>query len=161
MAFLREDRAWTYPSTKDFSDTKPLGSEMGLDADYRQLVADQLTRLGIPTHVVAIDVLTASKTPDGHELFVVMLKVIEWDREAAVRLLLAQGFLEAGIRRAIASTWLPEVSTFGGVWLRVSARLQSGAPARELKRILRILNGMAGGCAAASPADEAQIARSD
>jgi hypothetical protein len=124
----------------DFADTRPLGSDTGLDGDYRQLVVDQLVRLGIPLHLV--DVLLAGQTPDGREMFVVMLKVVGWEREASVRLMLAQGFLEAGLRRALEASWLPEVSEFGGVWLRVSTRLQSGPPARDLRSVVQVVNEM-------------------
>jgi hypothetical protein len=129
-------------SNEDFADTRPISSETGLDADYRQMVVDQLIRLGIPLHIVEVDVLLAGQTPDGRELFVAMLKIVAWEREAGVRLLLAQGFLEAGLRRALEATWLPEVSAFGGVWLRVSSRLQSGPPARDLRCVVQVVNEM-------------------
>ena len=126
----------------DFADTKPLSSDTGLDGDYRQLVVDQLVRLGIPLQLVDVEVMLAGQTADGRELFVVMLKLVEWERESCVRLLLAQGFLEAGLRRALEASWLPEVSEFGGIWLRVSKRLQMGAPARDLRSVVQVVNEM-------------------
>jgi hypothetical protein len=146
-------------SNEDFADTVPASSETGLDADYRQLVVDQLIRLGIPLHVVDVEVLLAGQTLDGRELFVAMLKVVAWEREASVRLLLAQGFLEAGIRRALEATWLPEVSDFGGVWLRISTRLQSGPPARDLKSVVQVVNEMTRSWESLLPPGEAQPSR--
>jgi hypothetical protein len=129
-------------SNDDFADTKPFNSEHALDEDYRQLVLSQLIRLGIPLHVVDVDVLLAGQTPDGREIFVAMLKIVAWEREAGVRLLLAQGFLEAGVRRALEASWLPEVSEFGGIWMRISTRLQSGPSARDLRSVVQVVNEM-------------------
>jgi hypothetical protein len=51
-----------------------------------------------------------------------MLRLISWQRKSVVRLLLGFPLIESSVRKAIAASWLEDVSRFDGLWLHTSSQ---------------------------------------
>lgn len=109
-------------------------------AEYMRIVEDQLARLGVPERAVRRQVRYEGLQTDRRAGFGVYLSLEEWDRASGPLLMLAQGFLEAAIRKAAEASWVSEVTILRGVWLRATA----AAKAPEAAQLLRELIDLAG-----------------
>ena len=99
-----------------------------LHADYRALAMKQLGKIGIPEDCVDLDVGATSHA--GRAVYNVKIRVVRWERNTGMRLLVSLPALEARMRKAVAGSWLGGVSDFGGVWVHASSRL----PEPEVER---------------------------
>lgn len=120
---------------RPFSGRKEVGSPSRtgeaakrLHADYRAMVAEQLTGMGIPEDCVDLEVGASSK--GDRVVYNVKIRVIRWERNTGMRLLVSLPALEARMRKTVAKSWLGSVSDFGGVWVHASSQL----PAPEVER---------------------------
>ena len=104
--------------------------------EYRALIVDQLVRGGVNAECVEIEVRQAGKARDGQQVFVGMLRLVQWERTSAVRLLLGLPILESRLRRAVRGSWLRELSHFGGVWVHASGQLQDTQAMQDLRTMV-------------------------
>lgn len=104
--------------------------------EYRELIMDQLTRGGIGAACVDLEIREAGQLRDGRAVFLGMLRLVCWERRSAVRLLLGLPILEAKVRRQAASSWLADVSHFGGLWLHASGQLQGTTALADLRNLV-------------------------
>lgn len=100
-----------------------------LHTEYRTLAARHLQQIGIAEDWVALDVGITSHR-DGRTVCNVKIRVIRWDRNTGIRLLVSLPALEARMRKAVANSSLASVSDFGGIWVHASSQL----PAVEVER---------------------------
>lgn len=107
-----------------------------LHEDYRDLVVRELGRLGVPEEMLDVEIVSFGYAPDGRETYGALLKLVAWERAAVARLLLGPALLEMKVRKAISESWLPQVSLFAGLWVRVSSRLTTGEAGSALKDML-------------------------
>ena len=104
--------------------------------EYRSLIIDQLARGGVNAECVEIEVRQAGKARDGHQVFIGMLRLVQWERTSAVRLLLGLPILESRLRRVVRGSWLRDLSYFGGVWVHASGRLQDSSAMEDLRTMV-------------------------
>ena len=64
------------------------------------------------------------------------LRVVKWDRESALRLLLGLPTLEQRVQRAVHASLLGDIAHFRGVWVHASSRLHCSEAAGELNAAL-------------------------
>lgn len=115
--------------------TQPQGT-CSLEEEYLGIVLHVLARLGIPPQVVSVEIVSFSCAPDGRQAYGALLRLVAWDKPAVLRLLLGHGLLEAKVRKILADSWLPEVSLFAGLWVRLSSRLSASPAGAELKTMV-------------------------
>jgi len=108
---------------------KPVG---GLQVEYQSLIASQFRRWGISATCTTIEVRKLGKAPDGYDVFVGLVRLSQWERESALRLLIGLPLIESKVRKAMRSTWLADFSHFGGLWLHSSEQVQHTPELREL-----------------------------
>jgi hypothetical protein len=108
----------------------------GLEVEYQQLIARQFQRWGIKPGCVTVEVRQLGRAPDGYDVFVGMVRLTQWERASALRILLGLPLLETKVRRTVRSTWLADYSHFGGLWLHASEGLHAMAGAGELRDML-------------------------
>jgi hypothetical protein len=65
-----------------------------------------------------------------------MVRLNVWERESGLRLLLGLPVLEGRVRKSVRSTWLADLSHFGGLWLHVSERLYVEQQLGEVRDLL-------------------------
>lgn len=106
-------------------------------AEYVRILEDQLARLGVPEPAVRRQIRYEGVQTDRRDGFSVYLCMEKWDHVAGPRLMLAQGFLEAGIRKAVEASWVSEVSFLRGVWLRTGAAAQAPQAASMLRELIQ------------------------
>ncbi|WP_299763825.1 hypothetical protein [Ramlibacter sp.] len=111
-------------------------SGRGLEAEYEGLIASQCHSWGIADDVVTIEVRQIGRAPDGRDVYLGMVRLAQWERDSALRLLLGLPLLEAKIRKMVRALWLGEVSHFGGLWLHASEQLNATPAMRELRELL-------------------------
>lgn len=126
----------TQPLT-DYHPSNPSGH--GLEVEYQTLIATQFRRLGITTSSTTIEVRTIGHDAQGHDILVGMVRLHQWERVSALRLLLGLPVLEARIRKLVRATWLADYSHFGGLWLHASEQLYGASGAQELRGLIRSL----------------------
>ena len=107
-----------------------------ITAEYRDIVMDQIARGGVSASSVELDVRAAGKLRDGRVNYVGMLRLVQWERPSAVRLLLGLPILESRVRRLVRGSWLNDVSHFGGLWLHASGQLQDSDAMEDLRMLL-------------------------
>jgi hypothetical protein len=96
---------------------------------YESLLARELRHIGVPGECVHVEV--GQKALDnGRELCNIKLRIVRWERSAALRLLVGLPLLETRVRQAVAATELAESTQFAGIWLHSSGSL----PAPEIER---------------------------
>ena len=128
-------------SSEHQTDFRELGHfSDGLGAEYRRLIGSQLQRLGVPENCASIEVRLTGRRAK-REVYVAVIRFVEWDRNAAVRLLLGLPLLDMKIRKAVRGLWLADVSIFDGVLLQASEQVQKPAPAAELRELVVSLTG--------------------
>ncbi len=81
------------------------------------------------------------QAPDGFDVFVGLVRLVRWERESGLRVMLGMPLLEAKIRKAVRATWLADYSHFAGLWLHASERMKIPAELRELLGALAPLPG--------------------
>lgn len=129
---------------EDAADTDYLpvnGQGEGLETDYQGLIASHFRRWGVSNHCITIEVRKIGQAPDGFDVFVGLVRLVRWERESALRVMLGVPLLEAKIRKAVRATWLADYSHFGGLWLHASERMKVPAELRELLGALAPLPG--------------------
>lgn len=141
MGFL--SRWLAHRRAPQFGETLP--EEFGHDTSgiadaYRDLLAHELQRWGIPERAAALDIRHVGHSATGGA-FVAILRLVEWDRDASLRLMLGLPFLEKRLRDALQSHWLAEVSGFTGVWLHASEKMLAAPGIGELRELLAGLTG--------------------
>jgi hypothetical protein len=104
--------------------------------EYASLIKEQLVRGGVAISCVDIDVRQAGESRDGRHIFVGMLRLTNWERTSAIRLLLGLPILESRLRRAVRGSWMRDLSHFGGVWLHASGQLQDTHAMEDLRAIV-------------------------
>ena len=104
--------------------------------EYRSLIIEQLNRGGVSATCVEIDVKSAGKGRGGLPVFVGMLRLANWERTSAIRLLLGLPILESRLRRAVRGSWMRDLSHFGGVWLHASGQLQETQAMEDLRSVV-------------------------
>lgn len=107
-----------------------------ITSEYRTILHDQLVRGGVLPRCVEVEVHPVGKSGDGRPAFVGMLRLVSWERTSAIRLLLGLPILESRLRRAVRSSWLHEVSHFGGVWVHASGQLQHPHTMQDLRMLI-------------------------
>lgn len=112
---------------EDAADTDYLpvnGEGEGLETDYQGLIASHFRRFGVSNHCITIEVRKIGQSHDGFDVFVGLVRLVRWERDSALRVMLGMPLLEAKIRKAVRATWLADYSHFGGLWLHASDKLQ-------------------------------------
>jgi hypothetical protein len=104
--------------------------------EYRSLILDQLVRGGVSSGCVEIEVKQGGKSRDGRFVYIVMLRLVRWERSSALRLLLGLPILESRLRRSSRGSWVSELSHFGGIWLHASGQLQDTLAMEDLRSLL-------------------------
>jgi hypothetical protein len=112
----------------------------GLGAEYKRLVAGQLQRLGVPEKCASIEVRLTGRRAQ-REVYIAVVRFVQWDRTAAVRLLLGLPLLDMKVRKAVRGLWLADVSVFDGVLLQASEEVQQPAATAELRELVVSLTG--------------------
>jgi len=135
--FLREARARRGPPLDPDSDYHPSDRKgEGLEVEYQGLIATQFRRWGISTSCITIEVRKIGRAPDGFDVLVGMVRLAQWERNSALRVLLGLPLLESKVRKAVRGTWLADYSHFGGLWLHASERLYNDPGMGELRELL-------------------------
>ncbi len=133
--FARSGGPATGGELDDAADTDYLpehGNGEGLETDYQGIIAAHFRRFGVSNSCVTIEVKKIGQAPDGYDVFVGMVRLMRWERNSALRLLLGLPLLESKIRKTVRSTWLADYSHFTGLWLHTSDQLQVPEELREL-----------------------------
>jgi hypothetical protein len=135
--FARELRARKHDEREPDSDYHPSAPRgEGLEVEYQNLIADQFRRWGIAPGAVTIEVQLFGRAPDGFNVFVGMVRLAQWERASAMRVLIGLPLLEAKVRKLVRGTWLADFSHFGGLWLHASESLASGPGAAEMRELM-------------------------
>lgn len=136
--FAREARARKGEALEADSDYHPSDRKgVGLEVEYQTLIATQFRRWGIATGAVTIEVRKIGHAPDGFDVLVGMVRLAQWDRTSALRVLVGLPLLEHKVRKAVRGTWLADFSHFGGLWLHASEQLHGDAAGMgELRDLL-------------------------
>ncbi|MEO5672574.1 MAG: hypothetical protein ABIR26_17960 [Ramlibacter sp.] len=121
------------------SDYHPSSERGGLEVEYQKLVAAQFRHWGVAMGCVTIEVRKIGVAADGYDVFVAMVRLMQWHRPSAIRVLLGLPVLEAKIRKAVRSTWLADHAHFVGLWLHSSEQLQETAGMTELRELVKDL----------------------
>ena len=108
------------------------GAGEGLEAEYRELISGHFVRWGIRKESVTIEVKKSGQAPDGLDVFVAMVRLVKWDRNSGVHLLLGLPLMENKIRKTVRATWLADYSHFAGMWVHASENLQAADDLRSL-----------------------------
>lgn len=123
------------------TDYQSLGETAGgLDAEYRRMVTHHLQRWGVPDSCATVQI---QQLPDqaGKEVFVAVVCLVSWDRNAIIRVLLGLPLLDKKIRKAVEVSWLADLSIFRGVQLKVAESLHGTAASTELRHLVVTLTG--------------------
>lgn len=135
--FAREEQARKGGRLDPDSDYHPSDRDgEGLEVEYQGIIATQFRRWGIETGCITVEVRQIGRAPDGYDVFVGMVRLNEWRRESALRVLLGLPLLEAKVRKMVRGTWLADVSHFGGLWLHASEQLHATGQLGELRELL-------------------------
>ena len=97
----------------------------GLEREYEEVVRAQLARLGVPQETVEVQVRPAGTMQDGRSIYLGMVRLVQWDARTSFRLLVALPLLEAKTRQSLDTSWLMDVSHFGGLWVHASAAIRT------------------------------------
>lgn len=133
---------------EDVADTDYLpvnGEGEGLETEYQSLIAAQFRRWGVSNQCITIEVRRVGQAHDGFDVFAGMVRLVRWDRDSALRVMLGLPLLEAKIRKAVRATWLADYSHFAGLWLHASERMKVPGELRELLATLAPLPGQPAG----------------
>ena len=135
------------------SDYHPSGERgQGLEVEYQRLIAAQFRRWGIAMGCVSIEVRKIGTAADGYDVFVAMIRLMQWERHSALRVLLGLPLLEAKIRKAVRETWLADYAHFVGLWLHSSEHVHDTEGMSELRRLMKGLAPLPPAAAASTEA---------
>jgi hypothetical protein len=95
--------------------------DVSIRSEYMEQILAQLRRYHIPGETVTVEIREIGQS-EGHPVFQGMLRLVSWQRKAVVRLLLGFPLIESSVRKAIAASWLEDVSRFDGLWLHTSSQ---------------------------------------
>jgi hypothetical protein len=98
----------------------------GLEREYEDIVRAQLARLGVPLDTVEVEVRPAGAMQDGRNIYLGMVRLTRWHPRTSLRVLVGLPLLEAKTRQSLETTWLTDVSHFGGLWVHASSTLRNG-----------------------------------
>ncbi len=129
---------------EDAADTDYLpvnGEGEGLETEYQSLIAAQLRRWGVSNQCITVEVRRVGQGADGYDVFAGMLRLVRWDRDSTLRVMLGLPLLEAKIRKTVRATWLADYSHFAGLWLHASERMKAPGELRELLAAVAPLPG--------------------
>lgn len=98
----------------------------GLEREYEELVRTHLVKLGVPLDTVEVEVRTAGAMHDGRNIYLGMVRLTKWNPRTSMRLLVALPLLEVKTRQSLETSWLVDVSHFGGLWVHASSNLRTG-----------------------------------
>ena len=135
------------------SDFGPLPDGNGLEIEYHAIIARQLRRRGVDPESVTLEVRTFGQAGDGRDVFVCFIHMMTWDRVSGLRLLLGLPMLEAKVRKNLATTWLADISHFGGLWLHASQHLHGASGTGELRDLIKQLTPSHAGNSTLTPLD--------
>lgn len=110
-----------------------------LEAEYQRLIVNQLARWGVSDKLVTVQVQQGGRRKKPE--FGAVLTVQRWERDAVLRVLIGLPLLEKKVRRAVADLWIADVSTFEGLMVKVSPRVQDSAASTELRQLLVTITG--------------------
>lgn len=134
--FARDGRRRDDDDDRETEVHAPLPGGDGLEADYQDLIASQCRRWGIADGVVTVEVRQVGRAADGLDVYLGMVRLAQWERDSALRVLLGLPLLETKIRRMVRTLWIGEISHFGGLWLHASEQLHATGAMRELRELL-------------------------
>jgi hypothetical protein len=128
MIFGKRTPSQSQPAERDSAQTV-YSSQMsgeGLEREYEDIVRAQLTKLGVPLDTVEVEVRPAGAMQDGRNIYLGMVRLVRWQPRTSLRLLVALPLLEVKTRQSLETTWLMDVSHFGGLWVHASSTLRNG-----------------------------------
>ena len=145
MIFAKKART-PEPSERDSAPTQTqyssqLASE-GLEHEYEELVRAQIVRLGIPLETVEVEVKPAGSRRDSRKIYLGMVRLTRWNERTSLRLLMALPLLEAKVRQSLDTSWLVDVSHFGGLWLHASSSLGKTTALSDIRDAIVQLEGI-------------------
>jgi len=121
----------------------------GLEREYEEIVRSQLVKLGVPLETVEVEVRTAGAMQDGRAIYLGMVRLSKWNPRTSMRLLVALPLLEVKTRQSLETTWLVDVSHFGGLWVHASSNLRTGEVMGDIRdaitRLELAANSVSGG----------------
>jgi hypothetical protein len=124
----------------------------GLEREYEDIVRAQITKLGVPLECVEVEVRPAGSMKDGRNIYLGMVRLVRWHARASLRLMVALPVLELKTRQSLETTWLMDVSHFGGLWLHASSSLRSAEVVGDVRDAITQL-GLGVGNTPTSPGD--------
>jgi hypothetical protein len=132
--FVRESRRKPHDPDSEYHPSGRRGE--GLEVEYQSLIATQFRRWGISNGCVTIEVRQIGRAPDGFDVFVGMVRLAQWERASALRVLVGLPLLESKVRKTVRGTWLADFSHFGGLWLHASESLHATPSMAELRDLV-------------------------
>lgn len=126
---------WRRPEYQETSLQASEHSAAELINAYRELVANELVRWGVPEKAVAIEIRREGHS-GGLAGFVALVHLLEWRGAETLPLLLGLPFLERRLRRALQSHWLADVSAFTGLWLHAPEGMLAAPGSDHLRELL-------------------------
>jgi len=76
---------------------------------------------------------------DGRKVYLAMVRLVKWEARTTLRLLVALPLLEAKTRQSLETTWLMDVSHFGGLWVHASSSLRNGEVMGDIREAIKLL----------------------
>ena len=136
--FKRKNDTWLDAKRTDYQGflDQSVKSEEPLPAEYGKLVGATLMRWGISEGCASLEIKSVGEAADGRQTFVALIRVLAWEEQAGLRLLIGLPLLEKKIRKEIRAHWIGEVSDFGGLWLHASENLADAAAHEKLHKLL-------------------------
>ena len=107
-----------------------------LEAEFRNIIIEQLTRGGVLDDCVTIEVRALGRAADGRQVYLGMLRLMRWEQTSALRLLLGLPLLQGKVRRAIHASWLDDLTHFSGLWLHPSGQFEETPAMRDLRNMI-------------------------
>lgn len=120
-------------------ESRPINPDEALQQEYERLVRLVLRRWRVPESCASVEIIRMGEGRAGRQTFVAALRILEWERSTALRLLLGLPLLERKIRKAVRAHWVADVSRFGGVWLHAAERLCDAGADADLRDLLATL----------------------
>lgn len=136
MIFSRKPAPQGKPGEGESAQTQYSSSQLsgeGLEREYEDVVWAQLGRLGIPQDTVEVEVRPAGTMKDGRSVYLGMVRLVKWDPRTSLRLLVALPLLEAKTRQSLETTWLTDVSHFGGLWVHAATATRTAETLGDIR----------------------------
>lgn len=106
--------------------------------EYRAIIGNVLAHADVRS-CTDFKVHAVGDCDDGRPIFICAIRLIAWERDPALRLLLGLPLIEKNIRKIVTTHWLNDVSVFGGMWLHASSKLEHTTAVSELRQVLELL----------------------